>query len=65
MTAMTVRLPESTHDALRETAVRQGRSMQSVVVEAVERYVSDRARRRDEALAQIVAQDAAILDRLA
>lgn len=61
---MTLRLPESTHEALRETAQRAGRSMQSVAIEAIETYVTDRTRRRDEALARIVADDAAILSRL-
>jgi predicted transcriptional regulator len=65
MTAMTLRLPDAVHEALRESAQRQGRSMQSVAVEAIDRYVTDRIRRRDEALARIVAEDAAILDRLA
>jgi len=63
--AMTLRLPDDVQDALRETADREGRSMQAVVVEAVRVYTADRTRRRDEAVARLVHDHAATLDRLA
>lgn len=63
--AMTLRLPDDVQDALRETADREGRSMQAVVVEAVRVYTADRTRRRDEAIARIVRDHAGTLDRLA
>lgn len=61
----TLRLPEHLQEALRETARREGRSENAVVVAAIERYTTERTRRRDEALARIVAEDRALLDRLA
>lgn len=63
--AMTLRLSSEAQEALRATALREGRSQHAVVMEAIERYTSDRARRRDEAIARIVAEDAELLDRLA
>jgi predicted transcriptional regulator len=61
---MTLRLsPEETH-ALRETARRERRSMQEVAREAIAAYVTSRVRRREEHLAQIVAEDADLLRRL-
>lgn len=63
--AMTLRLPDDVQEALRETADREGRSMQAVVVEAVRVYTAERTRRRDEAIARIVRDHAATLDRLA
>lgn len=61
---MTLRLTPEETEALRETARRERRSMQAVAREAIGIYVSTRARRRDEHLAMIVAEDAELLRRL-
>ena len=61
---MTLRLTPEETEALRETARREGRSMQTVAREAIVAYVTDRARRRDRALERIVAEDAELLRRL-
>jgi hypothetical protein len=61
---MTLRLTPEETEALRETARREGRSMQTVAREAIAAYVTDRARRRDRALERIVAEDAELLRRL-
>lgn len=61
---MTLRLTPEETEALRETARREGRSMQAVAREAIAAYVSSRNRRRDEHLARIVAEDAELLRRL-
>jgi len=63
--AMTLRLPDDVQGALKETAEREGRSMQAVVIEAVRVYTADRSRRRDEAVARLVRDHATTLDRLA
>ena len=62
---MTLRLTPDEADALRETARREHRSMQEVAREAIAAYVTSRVRRREDYLAQIVAQDAELLRRLA
>ena len=61
---MTLRLSSSETEALRETARREGRSMQEVARTAIAAYVSARATRRDEHLARIAAEDAELLRRL-
>ncbi|MEO5941512.1 MAG: ribbon-helix-helix protein, CopG family [Candidatus Limnocylindrales bacterium] len=61
---MTLRLTPAETDALRETARREHRSMQEVAREAITAYVTNRVRRREEHLAQIVAEDAELLRRL-
>jgi predicted transcriptional regulator len=61
---MTLRLSPEETEALRETARREGRSMQEVAREAIAAYVSSRTLRRDEHLARIVAEDAELLRRL-
>jgi predicted transcriptional regulator len=61
---MTLRLTPEETAALRETARREHRSMQEVAREAIVAYVTSRARRREEHLAQIVAEDAELLRRL-
>lgn len=63
--AMTLRLSDEQTQALRETAEREGASMQAVAVQAIEDYTSRRRIRRDELLAQIVDEDADVLRRLA
>lgn len=62
--AMTLRLTDAEQAALRETAEREHRSMQEVAREAIRAYTSQRSRLRDELLAQIVSEDANLLDRL-
>ena len=61
---MTLRLTAAETEALRETARRERRSMQDVARTAIDEYVQRRARRRDEHLATIVAEDADLLRRL-
>lgn len=63
--AATLRLPPDVQTALRETAAREGRSQNAVIVDAIRRYATDRTRRRDEAVARIVAEDAGLLETLA
>jgi predicted transcriptional regulator len=63
--AMTLRLTDAQQEALRATAEREQRSMQAVAAEAIERYTSERNRRRDEILAKIMDRDSELLDRLA
>lgn len=64
--AMTIRFDEEQTTALRVQAVREGRSMQQVVLDAVEEYLVRRA--DDEATAAIAREGAeryrALLDRL-
>lgn len=62
--AMTLRLTPKEAAALREVAARENRSMQDVAREAIAQYVSQRARRRDEHLATIIAEDAELIRRL-
>lgn len=61
---MTLRLTHEETAALRETAEREHRSMQDVARTAIAEYVARRARRRDEHLATILAEDAELIDRL-
>ena len=63
--AMTLRLTDAQQEALRVTAEREQRSMQAVAADAIERYTSERNRRRDEILAKIMDRDSDLLDRLA
>ena len=62
--AMTLRLTEAETQALRETAEREHRSMQEVARGAIREYVSRRIHVRDEAIARIAREDAALIDRL-
>jgi predicted transcriptional regulator len=62
--ATTLRLTDDELAALRETAEREHRSMQEVAREAIRAYTSQRTRRRDDLLSQIVSEDANLLDRL-
>ncbi|MBK5248396.1 MAG: hypothetical protein JJE50_03030 [Actinomycetales bacterium] len=62
---MTLRLPPDVKEALRATAARENRSMQAVAIDAIERYTSERTRRRDEILARILVEDKDLLDDLA
>ncbi|HEX9833567.1 MAG TPA: CopG family transcriptional regulator [Mycobacterium sp.] len=63
--AMTLRLTEDQTARLREAAAREGLSMQAAAVKAVEEYVDRRAARRAALLAQILDEDAGVLERLA
>ena len=62
---MTLRLTEDQTARLREAAAREGLSMQAAAVKAVEEYVDRRAARRAALLAQILDEDAGVLERLA
>ena len=62
---MTLRLTDAQQEALRVTAERERRSMQAVAADAIERYTSERNRRRDEVFAKIMDRDKDLLDRLA
>jgi len=62
---MTLRLTDAQQEALRVTAEREQRSMQAVAADAIERYTSERNRRRDEVYAKIMDRDKDLLDRLA
>ena len=63
--AMTLRLTDDETQALRDFADATGRSMQDVAREAIRDYVAERTKARDEILARIVTEDAALLDLLA
>ncbi|MCW2793403.1 MAG: Ribbon-helix-helix protein copG family [Nocardioides sp.] len=62
--AMNLRLTDEESAALRETAEREGRSMQEVARAAIVSYTSSRTRRRDDLLRDILAERADVLDRL-
>jgi len=62
---MTLRLTAAQQEALRVTAEREQRSMQAVAADAIERYTSERNRRRDEIFAKIMDRDKELLNRLA
>jgi hypothetical protein len=51
--------------ALRETARREGLSMQAAALKAVDEYVNRRTARREALLAQILDEDAGLLKRVA
>jgi predicted transcriptional regulator len=63
--AMTLRLTEEQAQRLRETAAREGLSMQAVAVKAVEEYTNRRAEMRAALLDQVLTEDAGVLSRLA
>lgn len=63
--AMTLRMTDEQAARLRETAEREGLSMHAVAIKAIDRYVDQRTTRRDALLADIVAEDAGVLQRLA
>jgi predicted transcriptional regulator len=63
--AMTLRLSEDQTARLREAADREGLSMQAAALKAVDEYINRRTARRDALLAQILAEDAGVLKRLA
>ena len=62
---MTLRLSEEQTAKLRETAEREGVSMQAAAMKAIDEYVNRRSQRRDEILARIVAEHDGLLRRLA
>ncbi|MBO1756352.1 hypothetical protein [Allobranchiibius sp. CTAmp26] len=63
--AMTLRMTDELTEALRQTSEREGLSMQAVAVRAIEEYTSRRVRLRDELLSTLVAEDRAVIERLA
>ncbi|WP_258725549.1 ribbon-helix-helix domain-containing protein [Cellulomonas sp. NS3] len=63
--ATTLRLSPELQARVKETAAREQRSEHAVIVEAIERYTSERDRRRDAALARVLERDKPILDALA
>jgi predicted transcriptional regulator len=62
---MTLRLSESTTEALRRKAAAEGRSMQQVASEAIEHYVTDRPARLTALIDEGLEQHKELLDRLA
>jgi predicted transcriptional regulator len=62
--AMTLRLSEEQTAKLRATAEREGISMQTAALKAIDEYVSRRTQRRDQIIEQIFTEDAALFDRL-
>ncbi|GAA3631329.1 DNA-binding protein [Microlunatus ginsengisoli] len=62
--AMTLRLSKEQTEALRRKAEEEGRSMQEVALTAVDQYVRARPERIRTIVADIMATDAELLDRL-
>ncbi|HPY25847.1 MAG TPA: CopG family transcriptional regulator [Mycobacterium sp.] len=62
---MTLRLSAEQTDKLRATAEREGVSMQTVALRAIDEYVNRRTQRRDAIIEQIFTEDAGLFDRLA
>ena len=62
--AMTLRLSEEQTAKLRATAEREGISMQTAALKAIDEYVSRRTQRREQIIEQIFTEDAALFDRL-
>lgn len=63
--AMTLRPSPEQNERLRETAKREGRSMQEVALIAIDEYTTRRAARREAFLREFVAERRDLLDRLA
>ena len=63
--AMTLRLSEEQTANFRATAQREGVSMQTAALKAIDDYVERRTQRRDEIIEQIFTEDAQLFDRLA
>jgi predicted transcriptional regulator len=61
---MTLRLDENQMQALRETAVREHRSMQEVARDAIAQYTSRRSGNRDALIHRIGVEHARVLRRL-
>lgn len=63
---MTLRTTEQQTEALRRQAAAEGRSMQAVALSAIDEYIARRAHRAKvaAALQQVVAEEAAVLERL-
>ncbi len=62
---MTLRLSEEQTAKLRAAAERDGISMHTAVIRAVDDYIERRTARRDEALSRIVKEHDGLLRRLA
>lgn len=63
--AMTLSLTEEQTARLRETAAREGLSLQAAAIKAVEEYTNRRSELRASLLEQILSEDAEVLQRLA
>lgn len=63
--AMTLRLSEEQTAKLRATAEREGVSMQTAALRAIDEYVDRRTQRRDAVIEQIFTEDARLFERLA
>lgn len=63
--AMTLRLTDEQAAKLREAAARENLSVHAVVLKAIDQYVDQRVQRRQQILADILAEDAGLLTRLA
>lgn len=63
--AMTLRLSAEQTAKLRAAAEREGVSMQTAVLRAIDEYVDRRTQRRDAIIEQIFTEDAGLFDRLA
>ncbi len=61
---MTLRLSEEQSAKLRATAEREGISMQTAALKAIDDYVNRRTQRRDELIAHIFTEDAELFRRL-
>ena len=61
---MSLRLPDELHNALRTQASAENVSANELAVRVLSDALDGRRRRRDEALARIVASDAEIIERL-
>lgn len=62
--AMTLRLSPEQTEKLRATAEREGVSMQTLALRAIDEYVDRRIQRRDALIEQIFTEDAALFRRL-
>ena len=62
---MTLRLTDDEADALRKKAAEEGRSMQDVAKEAINRYTRDEDAEFRAMVAVVVDRDRELLDRLA
>lgn len=63
--AMTLRLSQEQHEALRKTAAQDGLSMQEAALAAIDTYTSRRQQRLKDAITRIKTEDAELLKRLA
>lgn len=62
---MTLRISEELTAKLRAVAEREGVSMHTAALNAIDQYVNRRTERRDQIIARIVEEDSGLLRRLA